>query len=145
MNSRPLNIVAKVTLVVLATAAGAATGAMLGLAYTTAFMPNAELEGVVPPVVGAFAGAATGTFVALTVLFKVPRVRRERATVWTAVAMGLVVLGLLGWLAGPDAADVSWATLARAALPLGALIATTVLTSRIYGRDLPDVALGRPT
>lgn len=40
---------------------GGIAGAALGLLYLRTFMPNAELEGVVPPAVGAFIGVLVGS------------------------------------------------------------------------------------
>ena len=131
---RPVSVLVKGVLVVGGVAAGAAAGAFLGSAYTILFLPDAGLEGIVPPVVGTFAGSAVGAFVVLAALLKVPRLRREKAAAALGAAALLLVLGIAGFLVpNPDTPDPAWATLARSGLGLGPLIGIVVLTSMTFG------------
>ena len=131
---RPGRILAKGLLVVAGVAAGAVAGAFLGSAYTILLLPNAGLEGIVPPVVGTFAGSAVGAFVALAALLKVPRPQREHAAAAFGVAAVLLVLGIAGFVVtNPDSPDPGWATIARSGLGLGPLTGIGVLASTLYG------------
>lgn len=132
--SRILRGVARALIVMVSVACGVGAGVFVGIAYVGAFMPNAELEGVVPPVVGGGLGSIAGAFVALAVLFKVRRVEREWATMLGVVAAALMVVGSLGYLGtrGGQSADVLYVL--AALLPLGVLLALMIGSSLALGR-----------
>lgn len=70
MAFRAGSILSKVLAVVAAAIAGAGVGFGLGYAYAGVFMPNAELESVVPPVVGAGIGLVAGGSIAIAAMRK---------------------------------------------------------------------------
>lgn len=133
-SGRVFRAVMKTVFAVIATAAGAAGGALLGVAFATATMPNAELEGIFPMIVGTLGGSVLGAFAELLALFKVPRIQRRDAARLAGVAVALVVLGLLGFIvARGQTADSAWAAVAVAGLPLSLLVAITTVSSTLFG------------
>lgn len=127
---------AKAGLVLLAAAAGAATGFSIGLAYVLILLPNAGLEGILPPALGAMVGAAVGCFVELAVLFKVPRLQRDEITwvTWTAVVSLILGAGGFAVLRAGET-EASWAALLQVLLPLGLLVGIVGASSLAFGRS----------
>lgn len=125
----------KAVLVVAATAAGATTGGLLGMAYVLLLMPNAGLEGILPFAFGVLLGAAVGCLMELAVLFKVPRLDRGQMTwvVWVG-AVSLVLGGIGFTVVWASDTDVGWAALLQVLLPLSLLMGVVGGSSVLYGR-----------
>ena len=93
---------------------GAALGFLLGQAYSNRFMPSAELEGIVPVVIGELAGvwlgALLGTWAALAARHKVAAVSTSLLLAGALPAWGIVSLPSFFWLiqqlSGDDIPDL---------------------------------------
>lgn len=68
MTFRAGSILSKMLAVVAAAIAGAGVGFGLGYAYAAMFMPNAELESIVPPVIGGGIGLVAGGSIAIAAM-----------------------------------------------------------------------------
>lgn len=127
---------AKTLVVILATAAGAAAGALLGITYVNLTMPYAGLEGILPVGIAGLTGSAVGALLGLGVIFKLPPLRAEYLFVTVAATVALLLLGVFSYVAAPtDASDPWWVYAARTGLPLGLLIALVAGASRLFGRE----------
>ncbi len=131
---RLLHAPVKIVLVMVATAAGAVAGGLLGMTFVVATMPGAGLEGLFPVLVGTVGGSVLGAFAGLAALFKLPRVQREYAMSLAAVGIGLLLIGVLGYVGRPRTGpDSALAGAALTCLPLGLLVAVTTVASLSYG------------
>ena len=137
---RPGPAVLKFVLIVAVALAGAVVGYVLGGVVGAITMPNAELEGVIPPAFGALAGSAGATLLELGVLYKLPRIRRQHFGIAIGVAVGLAILGVGGYAASRDS-DLSLSLFAGempealfiTAVPLAVIVASTAASSRAFG------------
>lgn len=131
---RLLHALVKVILVLLATAAATAAGALLSGAFVVAAMPNAGFEAIGPLAVGTVGGCVLGPFAALAALYKLPRLQREYAAWMGAAALGLLAAGALSYAGMPrHGADSALALAGIAGLPLALLVAATTVASLLYG------------
>lgn len=129
-----LHALAKVLLVVLATAGGGAGGTLLSGAFVVVSMPGAGFEAIGPLAVGTIGGAVLGAFVALAAMYKLARVQREYAVWLGAVSAALLAGAALGYVGLPRNGSESGLVLAGiAGLPLSLLVAATTVGSLLYG------------
>lgn len=114
-------------LVLVGTAAGTAVGVALGVAMTMVLYPaGAGLEGLGPPLVGAFTGSVAGAFVELAAIFKVRLSRDTRLTAgWWIVVLGLAGLAALVTALAVESPAL-WVPVAGAGLPLAVLLAVAI-------------------
>ena len=88
----------------LAAALGGAIGAValmilgqhLGIAYVKMFMPNAELEGIIPPLIGAFIGWWLGSALGCWVCLLGGRYQQAKRT--ATLLLVLTPLGIVCWM-----------------------------------------------
>ncbi len=88
----------------LAAASGGAIGAVvlmilghhLGIAYVKMFMPNAELEGIIPPLIGAFIGWWLGSVLGCWLCLLWGRYQGAKRT--ATLLLVITPLGIIGWM-----------------------------------------------
>ena len=68
----------------------------LGIAYVKMFMPNAELEGIIPPLIGAFIGWWLGSVLGCWLCLLWGRYQQAKRT--AILLLVLIPLGILCWL-----------------------------------------------
>ena len=71
-------------------------GRHLGIAYVQMFMPNAELEGIIPPLIGAFIGWWLGSALGCWLCLLSGRYQGAKRT--ATLLLVLTPLGILCWL-----------------------------------------------
>jgi hypothetical protein len=71
-------------------------GQHLGIAYVIKFMPNAELEGIIPPLIGAFIGWWLGSVLGCWLCLLWGRYQRAKRT--AILLLVLTPLGILCWM-----------------------------------------------
>ena len=128
----PIHVLAKAVLVVLAAGCGTAAGGLLAVAFSEITAPGAGFDVLFPLLVLGVGGSVAGVFAELAVLFKVPRISRERAMGYLTPAIGLGLLAGLGFVAAPSGG--AWVAGAVAGLPLLMLIGLLLGSSLAYGR-----------
>lgn len=134
---RPVCALVKAILVVVAAGAGAGAGSALGGVYVDLLMPNAGLDALGPLLFGTLAGSVLGVFATLAAMFKVPRLQREYAAWFIAVALGLVLLWLLGYIGSEPLHQPTWTVAALGGPPVALLIGVVVSASLLFAPPPP--------
>ena len=114
--------------------AGTGLGLLLGTSYSSRFMPDAELEGIVPVVIGSLAGlwlgAIAGAWMLLALSHKVGPRPTALLLAGALPAWGIVSLPSFFWLSQQLAGDKGLPNFLAIALPVLILAVPPALVSR---------------